>query len=135
LKQFTGFLVVGSLGFVIDAAILSALVHGWGWSHYSARALSFAAAVTATWYCNRQWVFRRTADASREYGTYFGLQFLGAMINLGTYVLILETAQSLTRLPVVPLAGGAALALLFNFWAARRWAFGTPQPVDRNHRA
>jgi len=123
LKRFTSFVAVGGVGFAVDAAILSALVHGLDWSHYTARAVSFATAVTVTWYCNRHWVFARSADASREYRAYFAVQLVGAVINLGAYVAILETARSLARFPVLPLAGGAVLALLFNYWAAGRWVF------------
>ena len=92
--------------------------------------MSFATAVTVTWYCNRHWVFARTSDASREYGAYFSVQLVGAVINLGVYVAILETVRSLARFPVLPLAGGAVLALLFNYWAAGRWVFRS-QAADR----
>ena len=116
-------MTVGGLGFVIDGTILSLLVHVGAWPHYLARALSFATAVTVTWYCNRQWVFARTEDRAREYGAYFGVQAIGAAINLGTYALVIALVPALARLPLVPLAAGAALALLFNYSAARRWVF------------
>ncbi len=114
---------MGVVGFGVDAAILSTLVHAAGWHHYTARALSFAAAVTVTWYLNRNWVFSRTNDRTREYGAYFGVQAVGAAINLGTYALVIGLIPSLARLPVLPLAAGAVLALLFNYSAASRWVF------------
>jgi putative flippase GtrA len=123
LGQFTSFASVGFAGFIVDAAILSILVHARGWDHYTARALSFPAAVTVTWYLNRNWVFSRTSDLTREYGAYFGVQVLGAAINLGTYALVIAVIPKLARLPVLPLAAGAALALLFNYSAAGRWVF------------
>lgn len=123
LRRFTSFATVGVVGFIVDAAILSTLVHAADWHHYTARALSFAAAVTVTWYLNRNWVFSRTSDRTREYGAYFGVQVVGAAINLGTYALVIAMIPSLARLPVLPLAAGAVLALLFNFSAASRWVF------------
>jgi putative flippase GtrA len=131
LRRFSSFAVVGVVGFAIDATILSALVHGWGWPHYCARALSFAAAVTVTWYCNRRWVFSRTEDRAREYGAYFAVQLVGAVVNLGTYALLIEVFPALGQIPVVPLAGGAALALLFNYSAASRWVFGAAKSPGR----
>ena len=122
--RFASFLAVGGLGFVVDAGILSTLVHVYAWPHFSARAVSFAAAVTVTWYCNRQWVFSRTADRTREYSAYFGVQAIGAIINLGTYTLLIALLPMLARMPVIPLAAGAALALLFNYFGASRWVFG-----------
>ena len=86
--------------------------------------------MTVTWYLNRHWVFSRTSDRTREYGAYFGVQVVGAAINLGTYALVIAMIPSLARLPVLPLAAGAVLALLFNYSAASRWVFaasGGPQ--------
>jgi putative flippase GtrA len=126
LRRFASFTTVGFVGFIVDASILSALVHGWEWPHYAARVLSFAAAVSVTWYLNRRWVFSRTNHATREYGAYFGVQAAGAAINLGTYAVAILVYPSLARVPVVPLAAGAALALVFNYRAAARWAFAAP---------
>jgi putative flippase GtrA len=117
---------VGVAGFLVDATILSALV-------YTARALSFATAVTLTWYLNRHWVFSPTSDGTKEYGAYFALQALGAAINLGVYALVIAASPSLARYPVVPLAAGAALALLFNYAAAGRWVFAPP-PASRSEK-
>ncbi|HUQ51889.1 MAG TPA: GtrA family protein [Gammaproteobacteria bacterium] len=132
LGRFASFVAVGGLGFVVDAAILSTLVYVWDWPHYSARVISFAAAVSVTWYCNREWVFTRTKDRAREYGAYFGVQAVGAVINLGTYAVLIALVPSLARLPLVPLAAGAALALLFNYSGATRWVFADPARKDRS---
>jgi putative flippase GtrA len=126
LRRFASFTTVGIVGFVLDAGILSALVHLLSWPHYAARALSFAAAVSVTWQLNRRWVFSATSDSTREYGAYFGVQVVGAFINLGTYAVAILVYPPLARVPVVPLAGGAALALLFNYRAAARWVFAAP---------
>jgi putative flippase GtrA len=123
--RFAPFVAVGALGFAVDASILTALVNGLGWPWYSARTLSFAAAVTATWACNRRWVFEKTPDVRKEYATYVVTQVVGAAINLAGFALLIELMPQLARVPVVPLAGGGALALLFNYFAARRWVFVT----------
>lgn len=114
---------MGLVGFAVDATVLSTLVHVAGWPHYTARALSFLTAVSVTWYLNRHWVFARTREPAREYGAYFGVQAVGAAINLGTYAFVIAAVPALARIPVLPLAAGAALALLFNYSAAGRWVF------------
>ncbi len=124
IHPFSSFVVVGTLGFLVDGGVLSALVHIGSWSPYTARAASFAAAVTVTWWCNRRWVFARTPDPAREYGAYVGVQAVGAAINFGTYALLIALLPALARLPVLPLAAGSALAMLFNYSAAKRWVFG-----------
>jgi putative flippase GtrA len=121
--RFSSFVVVGSLGFLIDAAILSLLVHVWDWSPYTARVLSFAPAVTVTWYCNRRWVFSRTAAPAREYGAYFAVQAAGAALNFGVFALLMVVVPPLARLPLIPLTAGSAVALFFNYSAARLWVF------------
>lgn len=123
LGRLSSFAAVGGLGFIIDAAILSLLVHVAGWPHYTARAVSFTGAVSVTWYCNRRWVFARTSNGAREYGAYFGVQTIGAIVNLGTYALVIALFPTLARTPVVPLAIGAGLALLVNYSGAARWVF------------
>lgn len=126
-SRFAPFAAVGALGFMADATILTTLVHGLDWSHYTARAVSFVAAVTVTWACNRRFVFDPSRHARREYGAYFVTQVIGAMINLGSYALTIELEPNLAQVPVIPLAGGAALALLFNYTAASRWVFASPR--------
>ena len=123
--KLPGFVVVGAIGFLIDAGILTLLMTGFGLDHYSARAISFTVAVTFTWYMNRRWVFEKsTASMSgREYSSYLVVQVIGAVINLSVFVAVIEIVPTLTNLPVVPLAVGAVAALLFNFSASSRFVF------------
>lgn len=129
LRRLPGFVIVGAIGFLIDAGILTMLVTGFGAGHYAARAISFTVAVTATWYMNRRWVFDRiTAQKSgREYTSYLVVQVIGAVINLSIYVAVIELVPRLARMPVIPLALGAAVALLFNFGASSRFVFAEPR--------
>ena len=123
------FVLVGAIGFLVDAGILTALVNGLGAGHYAARAVSFTAAVTATWTMNRRWVFETiaTRKRSREYTSYLIVQAIGAVINLSVFVTTIELVPELAEAPVVPLAIGAAVALLFNFSASRRFVFTSPK--------
>ena len=131
LRRLPRFALVGAVGFLIDAGILTALVTSFGFGHYGARAISFTVAVTATWYMNRRWVFERiAADRSkREYTSYLLVQVIGAALNLSVYVAVIEFVPSLAKTPVIPLTLGAAVALLFNFTASSRFVF--TEPHDR----
>lgn len=130
-----GFVFVGAIGFLIDAGILTLLMTGFGFDHYTARAISFTAAVTATWYMNRRWVFERNAVPmnGREYTSYVVVQIIGAVINLSVFVMVIEFVPRLARLPVIPLAIGAAAALLFNFSAMSRFVFSEPHSQKPGH--
>jgi putative flippase GtrA len=124
-RQAWRFAVIGGVGFVVDAAVLTWLVSLQGWGLYSARAVSFTLAVTVTWYLNRRITFagRATPHRGREYGRYLSTQTIGALINLGVYVIVIEALPMLATRPVIPLALGSATALLFNFLAARQLVF------------
>ncbi len=124
-------MAVATVGFATDAAILTILVNALGWSTYAGRAVSFGAAITVTWLCNRTFVFERTKNARREYGTYLLTQTVGTTINLGGFALLIELVPSLARIPVIPLAGGGILAMVFNYFAARRWVFVDPDAPAR----
>ena len=125
LRRLPGFVLVGAIGFLIDAGILTALMTGLDFGHYGARAISFTIAVTATWYMNRRWVFERNAVrmSSREYTSYVAVQVIGALINLSVFAAVIELVPGLTKIPVIPLAVGAAVALMFNFSASSRFVF------------
>jgi putative flippase GtrA len=124
-RRLPGFAVVGAIGFLIDASILTLLMTGVGLDHYTARAISFTAAVTSTWYMNRRWVFDRQSVkmSGREYATYVVVQVIGAMINLLVFVAAIELIENLRNNPVIPLAMGAGVALLFNYGASSRFVF------------
>ena len=127
------FAIVGVLGFIVDASVLTLLVNGLGQGHIGSRAISFTLAVTVTWLANRRWTFQPTAQRGKEYAGYLITQVIGAVINLGVYVILIQMWPGLAKLPVIPLAAGAFVAFLFNFFAARRFVYsgfrsGQPRP-------
>lgn len=124
-RELLRFGAVGLVGFAIDAAVLTWLVTVQDWGLVEARVLSFALAVTATWYLNRRLTFRHRASArrGREYGRYFAVQTVGAAINLGVYVLVVAVLPALAEAPALPLAVGSGTAMVFNFLASRHFAF------------
>lgn len=132
-RQLRRFAAIGSLGFLIDAGLLTALVNGMSWGHYTARALSFSLAVSATWYCNRRWVFQPTANRSSEYARYAAVQIGGAVLNLSIYVAAIEWIPPLAAWPVIPLALGAAVSMGFNFVLSRALVFAGS--AEQRHRA
>ena len=126
-SQLPRFVVVGTVGFLIEAVLLHMLATGAGWSPYSARTVSFPLAVSATFILNRAWTFRGRARraAFPAFGGYLTIQLIGAAINLLVYVLAIELFEGLRGLPVLALAFGAAAGLVFNFSASRALVFRT----------
>ncbi|MFE8034933.1 GtrA family protein [Thiohalocapsa marina] len=119
------FAIVGSVGFAVEAVILTVLVRAGDWGLYEARLLSFSLAVSATWALNRRFTFthRSSANRKREYARYFTVQSVGALLNLGVYSAFLLQWPSLGAWPVLPLAAGSLSAMVFNFLGVRFFAF------------
>lgn len=117
--------LVGGIGFVVDASVLQILVSQAHWSPYSARGLSFGLAVTVTFALNRLWTFRhrRISSKTAAYARYFLVQGTGALINLAVFYLCLSLVPFLQAWPIVALAIGSAVALLFTFNASRHLVF------------
>ena len=52
------FLIVGTIGFIVDAGLLVLLMAAAGLGHYSAHVVSFMVAVCVTWWLNPTFTFR-----------------------------------------------------------------------------
>ncbi|SLN53946.1 GtrA-like protein [Roseovarius albus] len=118
------FLVIGSLGFIVDASVLLVLILCGG-DAYVSRLISFAAAVIVTWWGNRTWTFRERVDQPKykELSAYFLVQTCGAGINYGIYALVLFWIGTSPLQVLVALACGSVTALFFNFFGAKNAVF------------
>jgi putative flippase GtrA len=127
LRRFAAFAAVGTVGFCVDAGVLTALVRYGGFNPYAARVASFGVAVVATWALNRRFTFDSGAasalERASEYGRYFSVQVAGASANLAVYSICLVMWPPLIHWLVVPLAAGSAVGLIINFLGAKLWVF------------
>ncbi|MCP5367297.1 MAG: GtrA family protein [Hyphomicrobiales bacterium] len=119
------YLVVGGVGFAVDAGVLSALVHWGGWDPYTARVVSFLAAVTVTWLLHRSYSFVGLGRFSvrSEYVRFLGTQVVGAASNFLVYSALIFMVPWFGTYPVIPLAFGSAVGLLVNFVLSRLFVF------------
>lgn len=116
-RELRNFAVVGGIGFAIEAVILTTLTQFAGWAPLHARIPSFLIAVMTTWWLNRQHTFsgRGLERRSLEAFFYVAIQICGALINFAVFGLCLHFSSRLARIPVIPLAFGAAVGFIFNF--------------------
>lgn len=127
-SQAMAFAVIGSVGFMIDGAILTLLSVGMGVNIYLSRFISFTLASFVTWLLNRRHTFRWMSKDIRisptnEYIRYIVIQIGGAVINLSIFTWLVAENPVLQTIPVIPLAAGAGVALVFNFLGARIWVY------------
>ena len=125
MRQFALFCVAGTIGFVVDAGIVQALVRGAGFDPYASRVVSFLCAMTATWIFNRRYTFAHAAGESlwHEWLRY-GLAMLGGfVVNYGTYALLVWRYPLVREWPVIGVAAGAVVGLAVNYASSRFWVF------------
>jgi putative flippase GtrA len=130
-KSFALFVMAATVGFAIDAGVVTTLVRAFGWGPWQGRFVSFPLAVTATWWLNRRFAFRGTGHRDRrvEFAAWWAIQIVGAAVNFGIYGLCLRLAPALGAYPFVPVAIGGIAAMVFNFAVARLTVYrAAPQP-------
>jgi putative flippase GtrA len=124
-KNFCRFACIGGVGFLIDGSVLTLLAMRWNIDLYTARCASFATASGLTWGLNRRFTFSSTVGQSKreEYLRYMAVQSSGALANLGVFMVLVHAFSWFARIPVIPLAIGAAAGLLVNFVGSKNWVF------------
>ena len=118
--QLVQFCVVGGIGYLVNLAVYTALVHGAGMHYIVAAVLSFVVAVSNNYALNRWWTFRR----SRGHATRQGARFLVvSLVSLGANLLILRglVAADLREVPAQAIA--IVLVTPLNFVGNKLWSF------------
>lgn len=114
MRRIALFLIAGGSGFLVDAGVLSALLHFTPLGPFSARALAIAAAMSVTFLFNRSFTFRsgrgRLLPQAIRYGT---VGTVTALTNYGLYSALLLAAPDLQPLVALVFASLAATGLSF----------------------
>jgi putative flippase GtrA len=122
--EFLRFGVVGTIGFVVDTAVLYAgLALGLGL--YGGRAVSYLVAATTNWALNRLWTFRGRGDgpAHRQWALFLVVNLVGFAMNYGTYAALIALVPVVAAHPVLGVAAGAIAGMFGNFVLSRRLVF------------
>ena len=124
--QFLRYVLVGAVGFAVDAALLLLLIHIGGMSRLWARIPSFLVAVTVTWLLHRNFTFanaNHTAPSLHEWLRFAVANALGNGANLVIYA-VLVGLFDWEALPALAVASVAALGV--NYGLSARWVFRQP---------
>ena len=123
-QEFLRFGVVGTIGFVVDTAVLyGALALGAGL--YLGRAISYAAAATTTWALNRAWTFRGRGGgpAHRQWALFVLVNLGGFVLNYGTYAALVTFVPLVAAHPILGVAAGSIAGMFANFILSRQLVF------------
>jgi len=128
-EQVGRFAIVGAVGFIVDGGILSLLNGVYGVDVVTSRLISFAIAVTVTWYLNRHRTFadRKDQRAVLEWGRYTIANSVGALLNMGIFFWLYYRFRIFAEYPLLPLAIASSVALFFNFFVSKYFAFNHRQ--------
>jgi putative flippase GtrA len=132
LTRFLRYCAVGAAGFITDAAVLLALVHGFGANPIVARTISFPLAVMLTFALNQYWTF---GGGTRQgliaaFVAYLGVQGFGLVCNGAIYAILILALPAPFNAPLFALAVAAAVALAVNYGGAKHLVF-TSARADR----
>jgi putative flippase GtrA len=125
IEQFLRFGVVGTVGFVVDSAVLLGML-ALGLGPYGGRIVSYLAAASTTFALNRAWTFRaanRDAPVAAQWGRFVLLNLVGFAANYGTYAALIATTPLVAAQPVLGVAAGSLAGMFINFALSRRFVF------------
>lgn len=132
LRKGRAFVVVGAIGYLVDAGVYNVLVF-WGGagvmlnSPVPAKAIAIAAATVVTYFGNKWWTYGNTKsdNPTRQYLLYalFNLVAIGLQLSclgFSRYVLGLSSplADNISGTLI-----GQAVAMVFRFWAYDKFVF------------
>lgn len=118
--QLAKFCTVGGSGYVVNLAVFTLLVQGFGLHYLLAATCSFLVAVTNNYVWNRLWTFR----GDRGHVAYQGLRFLVVSgFALVANLVILHVLVQLWDREVLPQAIAIVLVTPLNFIGNKVWSF------------
>ncbi|WP_336080541.1 GtrA family protein [Thalassospira sp. CH_XMU1448-2] len=121
IKKGLRFLIVGSVGFVTDAATLLLATHKLNLDPYSGRLLSFSIALLVTWLLNSTFTFKSGAKRNkRHFASYVAVQVSSFGLNYAIYSLLV---WQIMILPIVALTIASVIAMFYSFTAMNMWVF------------
>ncbi|WP_454748638.1 GtrA family protein [Ciceribacter selenitireducens] len=122
MRKLVRFGIVGTAGFVIDAALLWLLLEATPLGPFVARAVAIAVALVATWYLNRSFTFGASRRSIAVEGFRYGsVGLVSALINYLIYSGLLLSLPILQPMAALVIASIAAMA--FSFFGYSRFVF------------
>lgn len=120
IRQIFLFAVAGVIGLLVDIAVLYA-VRDFAGPFYG-RALSFVAAVVATWLVNRSLTFRGRhsgMSGTREFTAYLTLMLAGGVVNYAAYSVLVLSSDLVRQHLFLGVAAGSLAGMAVNFLTSR----------------
>lgn len=121
LRQLFLFGFVGSIGFLVDVAVLYILKGLFGL--YFGRLFSFISSVLVTWALNRRLTFsdrQSNKVKHHEFALYFLLMCVGGCVNYSIYAILLDNFIYVQQKPVWGVAAGSVAGMFINLFGVSK---------------
>ena len=127
-NQVFYFVIVGGIGFLVDAGLLMSFIVFMNADPVWARLFSFAVAVSVTWYLNGTLTFKGGSfvagkSLTPQYFRYLSVQIIGAGINFSIFYLLVRHTDGVLAFPLAALSCGALVSMTFTFLLSKYCVF------------
>lgn len=132
-SEFARFSAVGAAGLFVDMASLYVAIEWIGLSYVAGRGVSYLAAATFTWACNRSITFASKGSGGElgQWVRFLAVNSAGGAVNFAVYLFVVAAIGSSGGLPssvdpMLPYLGvalGSLSGLLFNFTLSKLLVF------------
>jgi putative flippase GtrA len=112
------FMLIGFIGFMVDATVLHLLVSGAGARPIVGRIGSFFCSSFVTWRLNRRYTFAGRSTGNGSFGewlSYLWTSAMGAVINYAVFVVLVLTVPAVAAAPTLGVAAGSIAGMIVNF--------------------
>ena len=133
--EIARFIIVGTAGFLTDAAVLFLLTRSIGIDPFVARLFSFPPAFFVTWLLNRYWTFTngQKRPIGQQFLAYIFVQISGLATNYAVYAVLLLYATYVFFDPIVALAAASVAAAVVTFALSKTVIFSAPSDKRSLH--
>lgn len=123
-REILRFAIAGLIGLIVDAGVLYGML-ALGAGYFIGRAVSFVAAVWATWQFNRRFTFAQDTSKSPwiEWWSYLLAMLGGGVINYAAYSTAILLLPKHALLPLIAVGIGSMAGMTVNFVSAKLWVF------------
>jgi putative flippase GtrA len=125
IREIISFAGVGTVGFVLDAAIVWVLINYAAVSPILAKLMAFPCAVTVTWLLNRNSTFKANQQTNylKEWFLYIQINSIGTLANNLSFIVLVSINTFLYETPIIAVAIGSISGMFFNYFGSKFWVF------------